>query len=135
MSETTTLLTAFGFTAKDAKIIADQALGHDLTPADVQAWIEEAQTSTTLHNPLGFVRARLRDGDKLPAIDVADCHQIQRHRYLDWGRGIHANRPGTSPHPIQACACGHVVWKSSLCHTCGLCPSCCKCPLAEIDKE
>ena len=84
MNQTAQVLNDFGFTARDAKRIAERAQKNGLSLADIQAWIDEAQASTSLHNPLGFVRARLQDGDRLPPAARPDCHQTNRRRYFEW---------------------------------------------------
>jgi len=82
MNDTATLLRDFGFTIEASKKIARSAHKNNLTPADVQAWIDEARSSTSLHNPLGFVRARLQSGDKLPPRSSTDPHTTSRHHYV-----------------------------------------------------
>lgn len=135
MDAVLTLLTAFGFTAAAAKIIAQQAYNHGLTTPDVQAWINEAQASTSLTNPLGFVRARLQAGETLPERSLDDRHILQRHRYQQWAS--HSNRSQAGPHraATQACSCGRVVWQDTLCENCGLCSKCCTCEPLDLNKE
>lgn len=81
MDAITGILQDFGFTKRDANKIAQQAYQNDLTVDDVQAWIDEAETSTSIYNPCGFVRARIEDGDKLPPRAAADCHHRRRYKY------------------------------------------------------
>ena len=135
MNETATLLHNFGFPTKLAKSLADIAYGNGLSLANVQAWIDEARSSTSLTNPLGFVRARLQDGDKLPEEAPVDCHVTQRHRFHIQ---FHRAYPKSSNHlsvTTQTCTCGQVVWKDRICENCGLCPACCQCDLEDTHKE
>lgn len=135
MNEVITLLKAFGFTARDAKKVAARALENNLELPDIQAWIDEARSSTSLHNPLGFVRARLQDGDKLPDRSAADCRHIHRQRYQDQFSHL-PTYAATHVHAItRTCTCGHVFWIDSFCEDCDLCPLCCKCDPKDLDKE
>jgi hypothetical protein len=73
------MLQAFGYDSKTAQQLSTAATRKGLNVEDVQAWIEEAQGSHSLNNPLGFVRARLQDGDKPPASCARPCHERQRY--------------------------------------------------------
>lgn len=113
MNELANTLYHFGFTKASAIAIAARARDKGLALADAQAWIQEAQTSTSLRNPLGFVRARLQDGDKL-----------------------NARAPAASHHPQTAtCKCGRLVPLIHICTDCYLCPYCCTCLLPYEDEE
>lgn len=132
---TIALLKAFGFTARDAKKITRQVEKNGLAIEDVQAWIDEAQASTSLNNPLGFVRARLQDGDKLPQHITVDPHIIQRHHYQGWTAHLNNHAAGANRVATQTCACGRVVWQTSICEACGLCRACCTCTPENLDEE
>lgn len=84
MKTITTLLTEFGFTRRTATVLSQSANKHGLTPKDVLAWITEARSSTTLHNPRGFVRARIVDGDSPPTPPIKPGSREDRRRYLTW---------------------------------------------------
>ena len=84
MNDIAALLTDFGFTARDAVKIAHRAHENGLALEHVQAWIHEAEQSTSLHNPHGFVRARIEDGDKIVRRPEGDPHTTDRQRYLRW---------------------------------------------------
>lgn len=135
MNEIAALLIEFGFTATDAPKIARRAHQNALTLADVQAWIDEAYRSRSIHNPRGFVRARIRSGDKIVSWPAADCHHTNRRtsahdrqRYANW-------LPGPRTPITHTCACGRVVYASHICPDCGTCPTCCTCDLANQHKE
>ena len=113
MNEIAALLVEFGFTLRDAGRVTRSAHQNNLTLADVQAWIDEARASTSLHNPRGFVRARIQDGDKTAHRSAAARHQSLTH----------------------TCACGRVVYASHICPDCGTCPKCCACEPAEPNNE
>lgn len=81
-TDTRDLLTGFGYDGHTACLIASYARRHDLTHADIEAWIIEARTSHTIHNPLGFVRARIQNGDKPPHPDASRSTHHDRTRYL-----------------------------------------------------
>ncbi len=81
-TETRKILTDFGYDEHAARLIASYAHRHDLTQADIENWIVEAQTSQTITNPLGFVRARIQGGDKLPSSRTAVSTHADRQRYL-----------------------------------------------------
>ncbi|MBA7671060.1 hypothetical protein ES703_79211 [subsurface metagenome] len=76
------ILENFGYDSHTAHLVADQARKHDLTLADVVTWIREARTSKTIRNPRGFVRARIRSGDKPPAPEASRSTHLDRHRYV-----------------------------------------------------
>lgn len=135
MSEVTQILKAFGFTARDAKKIAVQAEENGLSVEDVQAWIDEATASTSLHNPYGFVRARLQDGDKMPSLQPLERRHVHRQRYKAQFAHAYPNTPHNEPDITQTCACGQPVWKDRICPDCGLCPACCTCPSTDTHKE
>jgi len=105
MNPTASLLTDFGFTPRDAIKIARRARENDLTLAHVQAWIHEAQQSTSLYNPRGFVRARIEDGDKTLCRPKGPGHHSLTH----------------------TCTCGRIVYASHICLDCDRCPTCCTC--------
>lgn len=127
MNDMAALLTDFGFTAKDAKKIAQTAHENGLTPDHVQAWISEAEQSTSLYNPHGFVRARIEDGDKLVRRPEGDAHITNRNRYLQWSAASRFPRPKLRFPPTQTCACGRVVYETRICPDCSTCPTCCNC--------
>jgi hypothetical protein len=79
-------LSAFGFKKQDSQTIAAEALQAGLTVRDVEAWIEYVHGQSGLTNPRGFLRSRLRTGQKPPA-------RIQRGA----ARGSSAQRPSTEP--------------------------------------
>lgn len=81
-TDTRKLLTDFGYDAHTACLVAAQARRHNLTHADIEAWIIEARTSHTIHNPLGFVRARIQNGDKPPSSNASRSTHANRSRYL-----------------------------------------------------
>lgn len=81
-TETRDLLTGFGYDAHTACLIMSYARRHELTYADIEAWIVEATTSQTIRNPLGFVRARIQGGDKPPSLSVSRSTHDDRRRYL-----------------------------------------------------
>lgn len=135
MSKTAALLFDFGFPTKLAKRLADTAHTNGLDQADVQDWLDEARSSHTLNNPLGFVRARLQEGDKLPKKIRVDPHIARRHRYLSWTAHLNGRAANPSRIATQTCVCGHVVWKTSICSDCGLCPTCCQCEPTDLDEE
>ena len=135
MNKSIALLTDFGFTKKDAQKIAKRAHENRLTLADIQAWINEAMSSRSLHNPMGFVRARLQDGDKLRSPQVTDPHRAHRQYYKTQFNHLHPNQADTQPDLTQICTCGRAVWKDRICKDCGLCPKCCQCSPENIDKE
>jgi hypothetical protein len=81
-NDTRDLLTGFGYDEHTACLIASYARRHDLTHADIEAWIVEATTSQTIRNPLGFVRARIQGGDKPPSLSVSRSTHADRNRYL-----------------------------------------------------
>jgi len=88
------ILTDFGYDDHTACLIASYARRHDLTQADIEAWITEASTSQTIRNPLGFVRARIQRGDKPPSSrSIISTHE-DRQRYLVKGA---CPRCGTYP--------------------------------------
>lgn len=135
MIEAITLLKDFGFTAREAEKIAKRAYENNLSLTDIQAWIDEARASTSLHNPLGFVRARLQDGDKLPTHILTDPHIANRHRYqTQWDRR-RARAVGSYTTTTQTCKCGHIIYKTHICPECGMCPTCCECPPEETNEE
>lgn len=76
------ILTDFGYDGHTACVVAAQARRHDLTQADIEAWIVEATTSATIHNPLGFVRARIQGGDKPPSSSASRSTHHDRQRYI-----------------------------------------------------
>jgi len=76
------ILTNFGYDTHTACVVAAQARRHNLTQADIEAWIVEASTSLTIHNPRGFVRARIQGGDKPPSSSTSRSTHADRHRYL-----------------------------------------------------
>lgn len=135
MNDTATLLLNFGFTARDAVKIARRAHENGLTLEHVQAWIREAEQSTSLHNPHGFVRARIEDGDKLPPQHKVDPHISDRHRYVtEWA--VHRGQLSITTRPVtQTCTCGRVVYASHICPDCATCPTCCTCQPAEPNEE
>jgi len=75
------LLIGFGYDTHTARLVADQARKHGLSPADVAAWIEEARASHTIKNPHGFVRASITRGDKPPLRSSSRSAHQSRHRY------------------------------------------------------
>ena len=79
-------LSAFGFENQDSQTIATEALQAGLTVRDVEAWIEYVHAQSGLTNPEGFLRSRLRAGQKPPP-------RIQR-RAADGGP---AQDPSTEP--------------------------------------
>lgn len=80
------LLIGFGYDTHVALAVANDARRNHLTPANVAAWIDEALTSTTLSNPRGFVRARIRDGHQPPQpLDRLRQAHASRQRYRGWG--------------------------------------------------
>jgi hypothetical protein len=81
-TDTRDLLTGFGYDGHTACLIASYARRHELTYADIEAWIVEAQTSRTIRNPLGFVRARIQGGDKPPSSSTSRSTHADRRRYL-----------------------------------------------------
>lgn len=81
-NDTHDLLTGFGYDAHTACLIASYARRHDLTHADIEAWIVEATTSQTIRNPLGFVRARIQGGDKPPPPRTSRSTHADRQRYV-----------------------------------------------------
>jgi len=135
MNETATLLNDFGFTASAAAKIAHRAHENGLTLEHVQAWIHEAEQSTSLYNPQGFVRARLEAGDKPALRPQGDPHITDRKRYLGWTPVSH--RPTLPRHlqPTQICTCGRVIYAAHICPDCDTCPKCCTCYLEEPNKE
>jgi len=135
MNETATLLTNFGFTARDAVKIAHRAHENGLTLEHVQAWISEAQQSTSLYNPRGFVRARIEDGDKMVRRPEVDPHITDRQHYKDWSPNSPSPRPKLRFPPTQTCTCGRVVYETRICPDCGTCPTCCTCELEEPTEE
>lgn len=135
MNDTATLLHTFGFTTRDAVKIASRAHDKGLTLDHVQAWIDEAQGSTSIYNPLGFVRARLEDGDKPVRPPAGDPHVVNRQRYVDWARHTRFRPAYRSKHTVQTCACGIVVYTTRLCPDCGTCAKCCTCDQADPNKE
>lgn len=157
MNDAAALLFAFGFTTRDAARIAERALANDLNLTDIQAWIDEAQRSTSLNNPLGFVRARLQSGDKVPSRPAADCRHgsrrssySDRQRYAEWIRKDIASSRRTSQldrqrddeqirnpprSAVQTCRCGRVVYATRLCPECDRCPTCCECVPADQPDE
>jgi hypothetical protein len=135
MMEAIALLKDFGFTARDAPKIAERAYENNLTLADIQAWIDEARTSTSLNNPLGFVRARLQEGDRLPVPMLSDPHTTNRHRYVTQWAVRHGQLSVRTTPITQTCTCGRVTWADRFCEDCGLCSTCCKCPPEEINEE
>lgn len=76
------LLTHFGYDGHTARLIAAHARRNKLTYADIEAWIAEAYTSQTIHNPLGFVRARIQRGDKPPSPSASRSTHDDRQRYV-----------------------------------------------------
>lgn len=80
-----TLLTGFGFTPRVAKELTHQARSQDLTLRDVNDWLTEARKSTSLYNPLGFVRSRLRAGERLPTLTDKIKSEVARNRFQGWG--------------------------------------------------
>ena len=135
MNDTATLLISFGFTARDAIKIARCAHEKGLTLEHVQAWIHEAEQSTSLYNPHGFVRARIEDGDKMVRRPEGDPHIANRQRYLGWSpRRLHIRFQRSYP-LTQACACGRVVYATHICPDCGTCPTCCTCDPTLQDEE
>lgn len=135
MNEMAALLIQFGFTLRDAGRITQSAQENNLALADVQAWIDEARASTSLHNPRGFVRARIQDGDKLVHRSEGDPHITDRHRYLtQWSLPL-TQAKITTRALTQTCTCGRVVYVDRVCEECGLCPTCCECEPADQDKE
>lgn len=135
MNDTATLLADFGFTARDAVKIARRAHENGLTLEHVQAWIHEAQRSTSLHNPHGFVRARIEDGDKMVRRPEGHPHITDRQRYLAWSPDPRSSRPKLRFPPRQTCACGRVVYATRICPHCRTCPTCCTCRLEEPTEE
>lgn len=135
MNEITALLAAFGFTAKDAKIIAEKAHENGLDQADVQAWIDEAQASRSLYNPLGFVRLRIQDGDRLTGQAAAGRHHADRQRYKTLWDPTSVSLHGHFNHATRTCECGRVVYATRFCPECDLCPTCCECQPAGPDEE
>lgn len=135
MSEITEILTAFGFTAGDAKKIAVQVEENGLSLEDVQAWIDEAQASNSLHNPHGFVRARLQDGDKMPSLQPLERRHVHRQRYKTQFSHAYPDTPHNEPDLTQTCTCGKAFWKTSFCEHCGKCPDCCTCASTDTHKE
>jgi len=81
-TDTRETLIEFGYDAHTACLIASYARRHKLTQTDVEAWIVEAQTSQTIRNPLGFVRARIQGGDKPPRPEALRSTHEDRHRYV-----------------------------------------------------
>lgn len=94
MDAITDLLQGFGFTRRDARKIAQKARENDLTLTDVQAWIDEADASTSLTNPQGFVRARIQDGDKAPPRSTVG---LPHHRRYKYGSRFTCPRCGAAP--------------------------------------
>ena len=135
MNAIATLLVDFGFTLRDAGRITECAHENGLDLADVQAWIDEARSSTSLHNPRGFVRARIQDGDKPPPAVAADCHHTPYRRYKSQRFYVHTFPPSGAKAITQTCKCGRVVYKTHFCNECGLCPTCCECEPPNPDKE
>jgi len=135
MDEVTSLLHAFGFTARDAHKIARQVEKNGLSLEDVKAWVDEANNSTSLLNPLGFVRARLQDGDKAPARVPLERRHLDRHRYLTQWNVRRSHQSLSTAMITQTGTCGHVCWKDRICADCGQCPTCCTCASTDIDKE
>lgn len=76
------ILTDFGYDGHTACLVAAQARRHELTQADIEAWIAEASISHTIQNPLGFVRARIQGGDKPPSSSASRSTHADRNRYL-----------------------------------------------------
>jgi len=76
------LLEGFGYDTHTAHLVALQAHKHNLTLEDVAAWIAEATYSRTVRNPRGFVRARIRSGDKPPAPDASRSRHFPASTYL-----------------------------------------------------
>jgi len=81
----TTLLKGFGFTTRVAKELTHQARSNDLTLADVNYWLNETRRSTSLYNPLGFVRSRIRAGERPPTPASRIAVLTARNRYQGWG--------------------------------------------------
>jgi hypothetical protein len=81
------LLSAFGFKRSDCETIAEEALEAGLTVEDVARWIEYVCDQTSLTNPRGFLRAKLRSGEVPPALADAEEHDLDRYisgRYADY---------------------------------------------------
>lgn len=113
MTKDQDLLTSFGFTTRAACQIIVAAYHKGLTYSDIKAWITEAESSTSIINPLGFVRSRLQNGDKPPPVTTT-----------------------ASPHlATQICTCGRLVPATHICPDCHLCPTCCTCDLPNSHKE
>ena len=81
-NETRELLISFGYDGHTACLVAAQARRHNLTHDDITAWIAEARASHTIHNPLGFVRARIQGGDKPPSSSASRSTHDDRQRYV-----------------------------------------------------
>lgn len=81
-NETYKLLIRFGYDSHTVALLTAQAHHHNLTHADIAAWIVEAQTSRTINNPLGFVRARIQGGDKPPSSSASRSTHADRQRYV-----------------------------------------------------
>lgn len=67
-------LTRFGFSMRDAQSIIQAAHSNGLTEADIEAWIDHASNSNSIHNPQGFVRSRITAGAKPPRNTHATHH-------------------------------------------------------------
>lgn len=85
MDPITELLKSFGFETQAAKTLTEQARGNGLTLRDVNDWLIEARKSTTLYNPRGFVRSRLRVGARVPTLANRITAEIERNRWQGWG--------------------------------------------------
>ena len=63
------LLSTFGFTEGASEAAAGEALDAGLTAEDVTRWIAYVDEQTSLDNPRGFLRAKLRSGEDPPPDD------------------------------------------------------------------
>ena len=79
------LLSGFGFKTADSEVIAQETLRAGLTVDDVEAWLDYVRQQGNLTNPKGFLRTRLRRGEKAPVEqDAQDPDRYMTGRYADY---------------------------------------------------
>jgi hypothetical protein len=76
-------LSAFGFGETHSLVIAEEALNAGLGPEDVTGWIDYVRRQKALTNPRGFLRSRLRSGERPPAGE-ADRYRYIHGEYADY---------------------------------------------------